>query len=74
MNIEEYIEEERYLIALLDMIIDLNDCTAFDNIEYDTFYKVDKYYYVKTVVYCQEKNKDIIEEKIPFGEIKTVKW
>lgn len=72
MDIEEYIEEERYLIALLDMIIALNDSNGFDEIRLDTYYQIDKYYYAGPVVYCTEKDKKEIEKEFPLLTIKTV--
>lgn len=44
LDIEDY--EENMLSSLLDMLIDLSDCTGFDEIEQATFYDVDKYYFV----------------------------
>ena len=70
-DIEDY--EENMLIALLDMLISLSDCTAFENIRYDTFYNVDKYCYVYPVVYCgktmSQEDIDILKEN--HYEIKT---
>lgn len=72
-DIEDY--EENMLIALLNMLISLSDCTAFDNIRYDTFYDVDKYYYAHPVVYCGKtmSQKDIDILKKNHYKIKTVK-
>lgn len=63
-DIEDY--EENMLIALFDMLISLSDCTAFDNITYETFYNVDKYYYAYPIVYCgktiSQEDIDILKE------------
>lgn len=59
-KIEDY--EENMLIALLDMVISLSDDSAFDEIKYDTFYEIDRYYYVSPIVYCgKEMSKKDIE-------------
>ena len=73
-DIEDY--EQNMLIALLDMLISLSDCTAFDNIMYDTFYNVDKYCYAYPVVYCGKtmSQEDINILKENHYEIKTVDW
>lgn len=72
LNINEYIEETRYLIALLDMIIALNDSNGFDEIRLSTYYDVDKYYYAEPIVYCSKESKDIILNNNPNIKIKTV--
>ena len=58
-DIEDY--EENMLIALLDMLISLSDCTAFENIRNDTYYDIDKYYYAEPVIYYKKSmpKKDI---------------
>lgn len=73
-DIEDY--EENMLIALLDMLISLSDCTAFDNIKYSTFYDVDKYYYAYPVVYCGKTmpQEDVNILKKNNYKIKTVNW
>ena len=58
-EIQDY--EENMLIALLDMIISLSDCTAFDEIRYDTFYEIDKYFYASPVIYCRDMPEKDIE-------------
>lgn len=58
LDIEEY--EENMLIALLDMLIELSDCTGFYNLIESTFYEIDKYYYAFPIIYC--KNKEIENE------------
>lgn len=60
LSVEEYVEEERYIIALLDMIIALNDSNGFDEIKLSTYYDVDKYSYIEPIVYCSKESKDII--------------
>lgn len=72
LSIEEYVKETRYLIALLDMIIYLNDWNSFEEIAMSTYYNVDKYYYAIPIVYCSEESKDIILKKYPHLKIKTV--
>ena len=72
LDINEYIEETRYLIALLDMIIALNDSNGFEEIRLSTYYDVDKYYYAEPIVYCSKENKDIILNNNPNIKIKTV--
>lgn len=73
LDIKEYIEETRYLIALLDMIIALNDSNGFDEIRLSTYYDVDKYYYAEPIVYCSKESKDIILNNYsPNIKIKTV--
>lgn len=52
--------EENMLISLLDMLIYLEDCTGFSDIEMKTYYDIDKYYYAEPVVYC--KNKEIAKK------------
>lgn len=57
-KIQDY--EENMLISLLDMIISLSDCTPFEEIKYDTFYEVDKYFYASPIIYCKNMpEKDI---------------
>lgn len=73
LDIKEYVEETRYLIALLDMIIALNDSNGFDEIRLSTYYDVDKYYYAEPIVYCSKESKDIIQNNYsPNVKIKTV--
>lgn len=72
LDIKEYIEETRYLIALLDMIIALNDSNGFDEIRLSTYYDVDKYYYAEPIVYCSKESKDIILNDNPNIKIETV--
>lgn len=72
LDIKEYIEETQYLIALLDMIIALNDSNGFEEIRLSTYYDVDKYYYAEPIVYCSKENKDIILKNNPNIKIKTV--
>lgn len=72
LDIKEYIEETRYLIALLDMIIALNDSTGFEVITLSTYYDIDKYYYAEPIVYCSKESKDIILNNNPNIKIKTV--
>lgn len=43
--------EENMIIALLDMLLSLSDCTAFEEIAMAVYYDVDKYYYVSPVIY-----------------------
>ena len=62
LDIEDY--EENMLIALLDMLIDLRDCTAFELIAMSAAYDVDKYYYAGPVIYYKEKNKEITEKDL----------
>ena len=73
LSIEEYIEEERYIIALLDMIIYTNDLTAFEEIKLSTYYDIDKYYYAEPIVYCTEESKKILLNENPNLKIKTVR-
>ncbi|MBR3209109.1 MAG: hypothetical protein IKF82_02455 [Bacilli bacterium] len=69
LDIEEY--EENMLIALLDMLIELSDCTGFYNLAERTYYDVDKYYYVIPTVYCENKKIENEVKKIkPF--VKTI--
>lgn len=72
LDINEYVEETRYLIALLDIIIALNDSNGFDEIRLSTYYDVDKYYYAEPIVYCSKESKDIILNNNPNIKIKTV--
>lgn len=72
LDIKEYVEETRYLIALLDMIIALNDSNGFEEIRLSTYYDVDKYYYAEPIVYCSKESKDIILNNNPNIKIKTV--
>ena len=73
LKIKEYIEEERYIIALLDMIIALNDSNGFEEIALSTFYEIDKYYYAEPIIYCSEESKDVIQNNYsPNVKIKTV--
>lgn len=73
LDIKEYIEETRYLIALLDMIIYLNDWNTFEQIAISTYYNVDKYFYAIPIVYCSEESKNAIQKFNPHLKIKTVK-
>ena len=73
LSIEEYIEEERYIIALLDMIIYTNDLTAFEEIKLSTYYDIDTYYYEEPIVYCTEESKKILLNENPNLKIKTVR-
>lgn len=72
LDIKEYVEETRYLIALLDMIIALNDSNGFDEIKLSTYYDIDKYYYAEPIVYCSKESKDIILNSNQNIKIKTV--
>lgn len=72
LDIKEYVEETRYLIALLDMIIALNDSNGFEEIRLSTYYDVDKYYYAEPIVYCSKESKDIILNNNPNIKIETV--
>lgn len=72
LRVKDYIIEERYLIALLDMIIALNDSNGFEEIKLSTFYDADKYYYAEPVVYCKKESKNIILNENPNLKIKTV--
>lgn len=72
LDIKEYVEETRYLIALLDMIIALNDSNGFDEIKLSTYYDIDKYYYAEPIIYCSKESKDIILKNNPNIKIKTV--
>lgn len=73
MEIEEYIEKERYLIALLDMIIALNSYNNFNDIMISTYYDVDKYYYAEPIVYCKKESVNVIKENCSINlKIKTV--
>lgn len=53
IDIDDY--EENMLISLLDMLIYLEDCTGFNDIEMETYYDIDKYYYAEPVVYCKDE-------------------
>lgn len=49
LEVDDY--EENMTIALLDMLLSLSDCTAFEEIAMAVYYDVDKYYYVSPVIY-----------------------
>ena len=49
LEVDDY--EENMIIALLDMLLSLSDCTAFEEIAMAVYYDVDKYYYVSPVIY-----------------------
>ena len=73
LDIKEYVEETRYLIALLDMIIALNDSNGFEEIRLSTYYDIDKYYYAEPIVYCSKESKDVILNNYSSNiKIKTV--
>lgn len=73
LDIKEYIEETRYLIALLDMIIALNDSNGFEEIRLSTYYDIDKYYYAEPIIYCSKESKEIIQNNYsPNVKIETV--
>lgn len=62
LDIKDY--EENMLSALLDMLVELSDPTAFERIISSTYYDVDKYYYASaTIRYIgkdeQEKQRDL---------------
>ena len=48
LEVNDY--EENMTIALLDMLLNLSDLTAFDEINMSVYYDVDKYYYVSPVL------------------------
>lgn len=73
-DIEDY--EENMFISLLDMLIELSDCTAFEQIKYSTADDIDKYYYAGPVVYY---GKNMPQEDIEVLErnnfkVRTAKW
>lgn len=64
LDIEDY--EENMFIALLDMLISLSDCIAFEEINLSTYYDVDKYYYADATVYCEKEDAENIKKH--FGD------
>lgn len=69
-DIEEY--EENMLIALMDMLIYLKDCTGFNDIYIETYYEVDKYYYAEPVIYCQSSVANKIDKHCNKYAIKVI--
>lgn len=65
-DIEDY--EQNMLIALLDMLISLSDCTGFEEIALGTYYEIDKYYYASPVIYYREKDNEIAKNDIKILE------
>lgn len=55
--------EENMIIALLDMLLSLSDCTAFEEIAMAVYYDVDKYCYASPVIYYNGKKITINELK-----------
>lgn len=70
-DIEDY--EENMLIALLDMLISLSDCTGFEDIALETFYDVEKYCYVSPIIYYREKDDEIAKNDIKILKEKNLK-
>lgn len=65
-DIEDY--EQNMLIALLDMLISLSDCTGFEEIALRTYYEIDKYCYASPVIYYREKDNEIAKNDIKILE------
>lgn len=71
LEIEEY--EENMLSSLLDMLVSLSDCTAFEEISYSTLYDIDKYFYVIPTADYREKDKKLRKEGLKILREKGIK-